>query len=103
MAATGGESGGDVEQFGDEAGLRPHVASANTPYLPFPHHRHHLVARQCSSRRPEAAEGHCQVVGARGALRRTTGMEWLLRCDVDASLLPPDLKGLGAGASVLVG
>ena len=56
MAATGGTSGGDVEQLGDEAGLRPHVASANTPYLAVPHHRHRLVARQCSSRRPEAAE-----------------------------------------------
>ena len=56
MAATGGKSGGDVEQLGDEAGLRLHVAAANTPHLPFPHHRHHLVARQCSSRRLETAE-----------------------------------------------
>src|SRR3954449_1476983 len=56
MARAGGRSGSDVEQPGDEAGLGPHVASANPPYLPLPHHRHHLVARQCSSRRPEAAE-----------------------------------------------
>ena len=45
-----------MEQLGDEASLRPHVASANTPDLPFPHHRHHFVARWCSSRRLEAAE-----------------------------------------------
>src|SRR3954462_1946041 len=56
MAPAAGESGSDVEQLGDEGGLGPHVASANPPYLPLPHHRHHLVARQCSSRRPEAAE-----------------------------------------------
>src|SRR3954451_21103779 len=56
MAPAGGRSGSDVEQLGDEGGLGPHVASANPPYLPLPHHRHHLVACQCSSCRPEAAE-----------------------------------------------
>src|SRR3954467_4872230 len=56
MAPAGDRSGSDVEQLGDEGGLSAHVTSANPPYLPLPHHRHHLVARQCSSRRPEAAE-----------------------------------------------
>src|SRR3954463_13816217 len=56
MAPAAGKSGSDVEQLGDEGGLGPHVASANPPYLPLPHHRHHLVACQGSSRRPEAAE-----------------------------------------------
>src|SRR3954470_24843855 len=56
MAPAAGKSGSDVEQRADEAGLGPHVASANPPYLPLPHHRHHLVACQGSSRRPEAAE-----------------------------------------------
>ena len=49
-------SGGDVEQLGDEAGLGPDVLSANPPNLPLPDHRHHLVARQRSSRRPETAK-----------------------------------------------
>src|SRR4028118_1878636 len=56
MAAVSGRSGSDLEQLGDEAGLSPHAASANLPNLPLPHHCHRLVARQCSSRRPEAAE-----------------------------------------------
>src|SRR3954462_11732921 len=56
MAPAGDRSGSDVEQPGDEAGLGPHVAPANLPYLPLPHHRHYLVACQGSSRRPEAAE-----------------------------------------------
>src|SRR3954466_4275241 len=56
MARAGDRSGSDVEQLGDEGRLGPHVASANPPYLPLPHHRHHLVACQCSSRRPEAAK-----------------------------------------------
>src|SRR4051812_10298486 len=56
MAPAGDRSGSNVEQLGNEGGLGPHVASANPPYLPLPHHRHHLVARQCSSRRPEATE-----------------------------------------------
>ena len=44
-------SGGDLEQPGDEAGLSPHVSSADTPNLLLPDHRHRLVARQGSSRR----------------------------------------------------
>ena len=44
------------EQLGDEAGLGSHVSSADVPKLPFPDHRHRLIARQRSSRRPEAAE-----------------------------------------------
>src|SRR3954470_19521476 len=56
MAPAGGKSGSDVEQLGDEDRLGPYVASANPPYLPLPHHRHHLIACQGSSRRPEATE-----------------------------------------------
>src|SRR4028118_813309 len=56
MAAVSGRSGSDLEQLGDEVGLSPHVASANLPNLPLPHHCHRLVACQGSSRRPEAAE-----------------------------------------------
>ena len=56
MAAADGRSGGDLEQLGDEAGLRPNVAPADVPDLPLPDHRHRLVAGQRSSRRVEAAE-----------------------------------------------
>src|SRR4051812_14156547 len=56
MAPAAGKSDSDVEQLGDEGHLGPHVASANPPYLSLPYHRHHLVACQGSSRRPEAAE-----------------------------------------------
>jgi len=51
-------SGGDLEQLelGDEDGLGLHVASADVPNLPLPDHRHRLVTRQHSLRRPEAAE-----------------------------------------------
>src|SRR5215217_8171200 len=56
MAAADDRSGGDLEQLGDEAGLRPHVASADAPNLPLPDHRHRLVARQRSSGRVETAE-----------------------------------------------
>src|SRR5829696_10536234 len=45
-----------LEQLGDEAGLGSHVTSADVPKLPFPDHRHRLIARQRSSRRPEAPE-----------------------------------------------
>jgi hypothetical protein len=45
-----------LEQLGDEAGLGSHVTSADVPKLPFPDHRHRLIARQRSSRRPEAVE-----------------------------------------------
>jgi hypothetical protein len=48
--------GSDVKQLGDEGGLGLHVASTNPSYLPLPNHRHHLVACQCSSRRPEATK-----------------------------------------------
>jgi hypothetical protein len=46
----------NLEQLGDDAGLGSHVTSADVPKLPFPDHRHRLIARQRSSRRPEAAE-----------------------------------------------
>ena len=60
MASVAGRSRSDVEQLGNEGRLGPHVASANPPDLPLPHHRHHLVACQGSSRRPEAAEAEPQ-------------------------------------------
>ena len=56
MTPAAGKSGSDVEQLGYESSVGPHVASANPPYVPLSHHRHHLVACQGSSRRPEAAE-----------------------------------------------
>jgi hypothetical protein len=56
MAATSSRSGGDLKQLGDEGGLRLHVSSANLSNLPFPDHRHRLVARQCSSCSMETAE-----------------------------------------------
>jgi hypothetical protein len=33
-----------LEQLGDEAGLGSHVSSADVPKLPFPDHRHRLIA-----------------------------------------------------------
>jgi hypothetical protein len=75
--------GGHLEQSSDEFSLCPDVAAAiNVSKLPFPHHRHRLIACECSSGRPEAAktkpwtgqsfhvpmllfedilQGHCQV------------------------------------------
>ena len=49
MAPAESRSGGNVEQFGDEVGLSPHVSSTNFPNLPLPAHRHHLIVSQCSS------------------------------------------------------
>jgi RES domain-containing protein len=49
MAPAESRSGGNVEQFGDEVGLSPHVSSTNFPNLPLPAHRHHLIGSQCSS------------------------------------------------------
>ena len=46
----------NLEQLGDEGSLSPDVASADISELPFPDHRHRLIARQRSSRCPEAAE-----------------------------------------------
>jgi hypothetical protein len=46
----------NLEQLGDESSLSPDVTSADISKLPFPDHRHRLIARQRSSRRPEAAE-----------------------------------------------
>jgi len=51
-----GGSGSNLEQPGDEGGLGSHVAPVDLRKLPLPHHRHHLVACQCSSCRMEAAE-----------------------------------------------
>ena len=56
MGLAAGKSGSSVEQLGEEGRLGSDVASTNPLYLPLPHHRHHLVACQGSSRRPEAAE-----------------------------------------------
>src|SRR5215218_9301893 len=46
----------NLEQLDDKAGLGSHVTSADVPKLPFPDHRHRLIARQRSSRRLEATE-----------------------------------------------
>src|SRR5215212_8951184 len=46
----------NLEQLDDKAGLGSHVTSADVPKLPFPDHRHRLMARQRSSRRPGAVE-----------------------------------------------
>jgi hypothetical protein len=56
MAATGSRSDGDLEQLGDEGGLRSHVASIHFANLPLPDHRHRLVAGQGSSCGMETAE-----------------------------------------------
>jgi len=50
------ESGSNLEQLGNESGLGPHVAPLDLPKLPLPHHRHHLVACQCSSPRMETSK-----------------------------------------------
>jgi hypothetical protein len=39
-------SGSDPEELANEGGLCRHVAATNVVNLPFPHHRHHLVAGQ---------------------------------------------------------
>ena len=49
-------SGGELEQFSDEGCLSLHVAAADLPNLPLPHHRHRLVASQGSSGGSEAGE-----------------------------------------------
>jgi hypothetical protein len=49
-------SGGDFEQCGDELRLDPDVVATDVPNLPFPDHRHRLVARQGSAGRPKAAK-----------------------------------------------
>jgi hypothetical protein len=46
----------NLEQLGDEGSLSPDVASTKISNLPLPDHRHRLIARQRSSRRPEAPE-----------------------------------------------
>ena len=46
----------NLEQLGNEGSLSPDVASAKIPNLPLPDHRYRLIARQRSSRRPEATE-----------------------------------------------
>jgi tripartite-type tricarboxylate transporter receptor subunit TctC len=56
IAWIAGGSGSNLEQLGEEDGLGPHVAPVDYPKLPLPHHRHHLVARQCSSCRMETAK-----------------------------------------------
>jgi hypothetical protein len=56
MGLAAGKSGSSVEQLGDEGCLGSDIASTNPPHLSLPHQRHHLVACQGSSRRPEGAE-----------------------------------------------
>jgi transposase-like protein len=54
-------SGGRPEQPGDEYRLSPDVAATDVPNLPLPDHRHCLVTRQCSSRRPKTAKAQPRV------------------------------------------
>ena len=49
-------SGDTVEQSSDEPRLGPDVAAINVSNLPFPYHRHCLIACQCSTGCPEAAK-----------------------------------------------
>ena len=50
-----------MEQFSDERCLGLDVTAADVPNLPFPDHRHRLVAGQRSSRRPETAEAKARI------------------------------------------
>ncbi len=47
--------------------------------------------------------GHRQVVGPKSALERATRLPWHSRCHLDARLLPPHPKGLGASTPILSG
>src|SRR5215213_1136431 len=49
-------SGDHLEQPADESRLAPDVSASDVTNLSFPDHRHRLVARQRSSRRPETAK-----------------------------------------------
>ena len=49
-------SGGSLEEPGDEGRLRLHVATTDFVNLPFPDHRHRLVASQCPSSGFQVAE-----------------------------------------------
>src|SRR3954462_9967164 len=61
MAGGKSSSGSNLEQLGDELCLGPDVAATYVPSLPFPDHRHRLVARQRSSRCPEAAKAEARI------------------------------------------
>src|SRR3954462_9261150 len=54
-------SGGILEQCSDEFRLGFDVAAADLPNLPLPDHCHRLVARQRSSRRPEATKAEAWI------------------------------------------
>ena len=49
-------SGGDLEKFGNESGLRLNVPTADVVSLPLPDHRHCLVANQRQAGGSQAAE-----------------------------------------------
>jgi hypothetical protein len=49
-------SGDPLEQSSDEFCLGPDVAAINVSNLPSPHHRHRLIACECSTGGPEAAK-----------------------------------------------
>src|SRR5690348_11552901 len=57
----GSVSGRRLEQPGDKSCLGFDVVAADLPNLPLPDHRHCLVARQRSSRRPEAAKAEARI------------------------------------------
>lgn len=49
-------SGSDLEEVCNEGRLGLHVSTANVVNLPFPDHRHHLIASQSLPCRSQAAE-----------------------------------------------
>jgi len=56
-------SGGSLEEIGNKGRLRPHIPYADVVSLPFPNHRHRLVASQCppgSLQNAEAKSGSNQ-------------------------------------------
>jgi hypothetical protein len=54
-------SGSHLEQSGDERRLAPDVFTADVSNVPFPDHRHRLVAHQRSSRCLEAAKAKARA------------------------------------------
>src|SRR3954453_8795844 len=54
-------SGSVLEQRGDEFRLGLDVVTPDLPNLPLPDHRHRLIARQRSPRRPEATKAETWI------------------------------------------
>jgi hypothetical protein len=107
-------SGDTVEQSSDEPRLGPDVAAIDVSNLPFPYHRHRLIACQRSTRCPESAKTEpwigqsfhvpmvlfeaCLVLGAaspvhRGGMRArsnsTLALPYMARFNVFSLLICP--------------